>query len=119
MRVSLQAAFVIHRRNYRDTSLIVELFTPDYGRISAVARGARSGRSRGGNRAALLQPLTPLLCSWSGRSELKTLTGCEAQGPVFSLQGERLYSALYVNELISRLLHHTRCDAFILFGQLQ
>jgi DNA repair protein RecO (recombination protein O) len=106
MRVSLQPAHVIHRRPFRDSSLIVELFSPDYGRVAVVAKGARSGRSRGGSRSSLLQPFAPLLCSWTGRSELKTLTGCEADGAALMLQGERLYSGLYVNELVSRLLHH-------------
>jgi DNA repair protein RecO (recombination protein O) len=106
MRVPLQPVYVIHTRNYRDTSLLIELFSRDYGRLSLVAKGARSGKSRGGNRAALLQPFAPLLCSWSGRSELKTLTGCESDGLPLSLRRERLYSGLYVNELISRLLHH-------------
>jgi DNA repair protein RecO (recombination protein O) len=109
MRVSLQQAYVLHTRAYRDSSLLVELFSRDYGRVSMVAKGVkRDGRRKpaGGGQAALLQPFIPLLCSWSGRSALKTSTGCEARGVVHPLRGRRLYCGLYMNELLSRLLHH-------------
>jgi DNA repair protein RecO (recombination protein O) len=109
MRVSLQAAYVLHTRHYRDTSLLVEIFTREHGRVSLVAKGARpSGakRSRGGSQAALLQPFVPLLCSWSGRSSLRTSTGCEPRAPSLQLKGQRVYCGLYVNELMNRLLHH-------------
>jgi DNA repair protein RecO (recombination protein O) len=43
--------------------------------------------------------------SFSGRGELKTLTAREAAGTAVSLRGDRLYSGLYVNELLVRLLH--------------
>jgi DNA repair protein RecO (recombination protein O) len=71
-----------------------------------VARGAKSRRQRGGSTAALVQPFTPLQVSWSGRGSLKTLTGCEALGPALLLSGRRLYSGLYLNELLIRLLQH-------------
>lgn len=106
MRVQLQPAYVLHTRPYRDTSLLVELFTREYGRLSLVARGARGSRSRGGSLAALLRPFAPLLCSWSGRHELKTLTAVESSAPALVLMGDRLFSGLYVNELMVRLLHH-------------
>jgi DNA repair protein RecO (recombination protein O) len=78
--------------------------TPEHGRISLVARGARRSK-RGTSNAALLQVFTPLLLSFSGRGELKTLCGTEAAGPAKSLRGDNLFSALYVNELLVRLLH--------------
>ncbi len=109
MRVALQSAYVLHTRPYRDTSLLVELFSADCGWVSLVAKGARPGgktRSRGGSAAALLQPFTPLTCSWSGRSSLRNLTGCEQRAPRLMLEGERAYCGLYVNELMVRLLHH-------------
>jgi DNA repair protein RecO (recombination protein O) len=104
MRVNLQPAYILHSRPYRDSSVILEVFTPEHGRISALARGARR-KSRGGSAAALLQLFTPLLLSFSGRGELKTLTAREAAGTAVSLRGDRLYSGLYVNELLVRLLH--------------
>jgi DNA repair protein RecO (recombination protein O) len=104
MRVSLQPSYVLHSRPYRDSSALLEVFTAEYGRISLVARGARR-RSRGGSSSALLQPFIPLLLSFSGRTELKTLTATEAVGKVLMLRGERMFSGLYVNELLVRLLH--------------
>ncbi len=100
-KVQLAPGFVLHRRPYRDTSLLVEAFSPEYGRVGLVARGAASGRSR---RAALLQPFSPLLLSWSGRGELATLTSVEADGTPISLSGGTLYSGFYLNELLTRLL---------------
>ncbi len=106
MRVLLQSAYVLHTRPWRDSSALVDLFSSDHGRVSLLAKGARTGRrSRGGSRAALLQPFVPLLCSWSGRSSLRTCTGCEPRAAALALRGQRLYCGLYVNELTSRLLH--------------
>ncbi len=104
MRISLQPAYVLHSRPYRDSSALLEVLTAEYGRVSLVARGARR-RKRGGSVNALLQPFTPLLLSFSGRSELKTITATEAAGRPVPLRGDKLFSALYVNELLVRLLH--------------
>lgn len=104
MRVALQPAYILHSRPYRDSSAILEVFSAEHGRISLVAKGARR-RTRGGSNAALLQPFTPLLLSFSGRSEMKTLTQVESAGVALSLRGDRLFSGLYVNELLMRLLH--------------
>ena len=104
MRVDLQPAFVLHSRPYRDSSAIIELFTPEYGRLSVVGRGARrQGKRRRG--PLVTQPFVPLLVSWSGRSELKTLAACESAGQPRHLAGNGLYSGLYLNELLVRLLH--------------
>ena len=117
MRVRLQPGFILHSRAYRDTSSILEVFTPEYGRVSIVARGNRR-KSRGGASGALLQLFQPLLLSFSGRGELKTLTDRETAGPAYGLRGERLFSGLYINELLVRLLH--RYDAhpglFVAYG---
>ncbi len=104
MRVNLQPAYVIHSRPYRDTSAILEVFTAEYGRISVVARGGRRS-TRKGSKAALLQPFAPLLVSFSGRTELKTLSAIEAVKGMSAVRGERLFSGLYMNELLVRLLH--------------
>ncbi len=101
MPFQLQPAFILHSRPYRDTSLIVDILTEDFGRCGAVARGAR----KPGRRKALpLQLCQPLLLSCSGRGELLTLTQVESHGVAFSLVGDRLYSAMYLNELLTRLL---------------
>ena len=98
---TLVPACVIHRRDYQNTSLLLELFTPDEGRLPAIAKGAKSGRA---SRAALLQPFTPLLVSVRGRGEIKQLLKVEPDGRRHTLQGERLYCGFYLNELLMRLL---------------
>lgn len=100
-RVVLQPALVLHARAFRDTSLIVDLFTPDYGKLSAIARGARTQRSK---FRGVLQAFIPLVVSWSGRSELVTLQTAEPNAPPYPLGSEALLSALYINELMVRLL---------------
>ena len=100
-RVELIPAFLIHRRDYRNTSLLLELFTPIDGRLPAIAKGAKSGRS---SRAMLLQPFSPLRVSLSGRGEVKRLTDVETDGRPFRLSGERIYCGFYLNELLMRLI---------------
>ena len=97
----LQPAFILHSRPYRDTSLILELLTPEYGRIGCVARGARRDKQR---RQQSLQPFAPLLVSLLGRGELKTLGPVENAGRALWLKGRAVYAGLYVNELLVRLL---------------
>lgn len=102
-RVSLQPAYVLHRRPFQNSSLLIDFLTLDYGRIRVVARGARREKSRS---RALLQLFSPLLVSFSGRGEVKTLGQVEAQLAPISLQGEQLFSGLYMNELLVRLFHN-------------
>ncbi|MCY3566609.1 MAG: DNA repair protein RecO [Gammaproteobacteria bacterium] len=101
-RVLLQPAYVIHRRPFRNTSLLVDFFCPEHGPIAAVARGARRGKSR---MHGLLQAFQPLRISFSGRGDVKTLTNAESAGAAVPLTGERLFSGFYINELLSRMLH--------------
>ncbi len=100
-RIDREPAFVLHRRPYRETSLIVELLTARHGRIAGVARGARSARS---GLRAFGQPFRPLEIGWSRRGELATLTGAEPIGQVVTLTGRALWCGLYANELLLRLL---------------
>lgn len=111
-QVLLQPAYVLHQRAYRDSSAIVELFTPEHGRVGVVAKGIKRPKSpwRG-----LLQPFQPLRVSWLGGGELKTLTGVDAQGMALQLPPSTLASGFYLNELLMRLL--ARLDAQLtLFG---
>lgn len=103
MRVELQPAYVLHARDYRDTSLIVDLITPDYGRLAVVARGARGRKGKSGVKQ-LLAPFQPLLISFQGKGDLKTMTAVEPAATTRFLTGKLLYSALYLNELMIRLL---------------
>ena len=104
MRIESQPAYILHTRNYRDSSLIVDFLTPDYGRVSGVVKGVRSNSKSAKQRRSIIQPFVSLLISWSGKSELKTITQFESRGVPIALQGKRLFSGLYVNELLSRLL---------------
>jgi len=102
MRIALQPAFVLHHRAYRETSILLDLFTEEYGRVAVIARGVRQNRSR---LRSLLQPFVPLLVSWQGNSELMTMLTAESNGYSRQLRGECLFSGLYLNELLMRVLH--------------
>lgn len=100
-RVLLQPAYVLHRRAYRETSFLVELFTKEHGRLTVVAKGVRKLRS---TSSGLLQPFVPVLVSWAGKGELMALSHIEANGEVVRLQGECLFAGFYLNELLMCLL---------------
>ncbi|MCX2976627.1 DNA repair protein RecO [Candidatus Marimicrobium litorale] len=104
MRVNLQPGYVIHSRPYGDSSALLDVFTAEFGRVGLVAKGARR-QTRKGSKAGLLQPFIPLLLSFSGGNELKTLRSVESAPGRVELVGDRLFSGLYVNELLVRLLH--------------
>ena len=95
------AAYVLHTRPYRETSVLVDFLTLDQGRVSAVARGARRPNSQ---LRSVLQPFQPLYINLAGRHELKNLRVAEAAGIMPSLTGNSLICGLYVNELLQRLL---------------
>lgn len=100
-RVDAQPAFVLHSIPFRETSLIVEVFSRDFGRVALVARGARRPRSaiRG-----LLMAFQPLELGWAGRGEVLTLIKAEWQGGQPLLSGKALFCAYYLNELLLHLL---------------
>lgn len=101
MRVDLQPAYILHSRPYRDTSLLVDLLTPDFGRVTAIARGVRKTKTP---KRQLLNPFSRLLVCWQGKSDMKLLTSFEADNHFLSPKGNHLYSAFYLNELLVRLL---------------
>jgi len=94
---SLGPAYILHSRKYRDSSLIVELFTAKDGRVAGVIRGARKSKS------GIVQPFSPLLVAYQGRSDLKTITKIEVLS-IGSLVGENLFIGMYVNEILFHLL---------------
>jgi len=100
-RTDNEPGFVLHSYPFRETSLIVEVFTRQHGRLALIARGARRPRSllRG-----QVQPFTPLLLSWFGKSEVRTLHGAEWQGGLAPLAGMPLLCGFYLNELLLKLL---------------
>jgi DNA repair protein RecO (recombination protein O) len=96
-----QPVYVLHSYPFKETSLVVELFTRDFGRVAAVAKGARRPRSA---MRGMLQSFQPLLGAWSGKLELKTLHSLEWYAGLLMLQGEALMCGFYMNELLLRLL---------------
>ena len=108
MSIECHQAFILHRRPYRETSQIIDLFCQDIGKVSLVYKGGRSGtRMRKGSP----QPFTLLQVEDFGRGSLKTLKSIEAQTQVVPLAGNKLFIAMYVNELLYRLLQaETACD---------
>ena len=97
----MQPGFVLHRRRYGDTSLLLDVFSRDAGRLSLIAKGALGKRHRG---ASGLEPFVPLLLEWRGRGEVHTLTGFDTADDGARLAGTRLYCGFYLNELLTRLL---------------
>ena len=88
-----QATYVLHSRPYKETSALVDFFTP-LGRLRAVLRGAR------GKAGALARPFVPLEAEWRGRGELKTVARLESAGIPNLLNGQALFSGLYLNEAV-------------------
>ena len=100
-KVDGQPAFVLHTYAFRETSLIVEVFSRDFGRVALLARGAR--RPRSPMRGVLLA-FQPLELAWAGRGEVQTLIRAEWQGGQPLLSGKALFCAYYLNELLMQLL---------------
>lgn len=98
-----QRGFVLHRREYRETSLLVDFFTEHNGRITLIAKGARRIRSP---LKSALQPFTPLLLRWTGKGELKTLTKAEPASLALPMQTISLYSGFYINEVLVKTLEN-------------
>lgn len=98
-----QRGFVLHRREYSESSLLVDFFTENHGRITLLAKGARRVRSP---LKALLQPFTPLLLHWGGKGELKTLLKVESASLTLPMTSLSLYSGFYVNEVLARVLEN-------------
>ncbi len=98
----LDQAYVLHSRSFRNTSLIVEIFTREHGKFSVVARGARQNKSP---FYSLLQPFTQLLMQWGGGGEMPTLYSAELNSKPSNLLNQQIYSGFYLNELLMHLLH--------------
>jgi DNA repair protein RecO (recombination protein O) len=100
-KVDGQPAYVLHSYPFRETSLIVEVFTRDFGRMALLARGAR--RPRAAIRG-LLMGFQPLELGWAGKGEVLTLMKAEWVGGQPLLTGEALFCGYYLNELLMHLL---------------
>ncbi|GAB4212295.1 MAG: DNA repair protein RecO [Rhodoferax sp.] len=100
-RVNHEAAFVLHRHDWRESSLILELFTRQHGRLALLAKGVKRPSS---SFRPILLPLQPLRVSFGGDAEIKTLKAAEWQGGHVMPTGDALMAGYYLNELLLRLL---------------
>ena len=100
-RISDEPAYVLHRYDWSESSLILEVFTRHHGRIALVAKGAK--RPSSSFRPVLL-PLQPLQLAYGGEAEIRTLKGAEWMGGHVMPTGESLLSGYYLNELLLQLL---------------
>lgn len=130
MKAELENAYVLHSRPFKDTSLLVDFFTENFGRITLVAKGARQQKKKGN---FLLQPFVSLKISWQGKGQLKTLTSTEITTAIVdddkiididknnkNLEKKYLYSGFYANELLTYLLpfDEPNSDIFSLYANL-
>ena len=98
----MDRGYVLHTYPYRETSLILQVWTEHHGRLGLVAKGARRPKSAS---RSLLVPFQPLALSWFGRGELKTLKCAEPAMAALPLAGGALFCAFYLNELLLKLTH--------------
>ncbi len=112
-RVTDQPGYILRRRDWRETSLILDVLTREHGCVSLLAKGARRA-----SRQARYEPFVALSLSWSGRADLKTLTGID--GETLAVDAGNYLPLLYVNELISALLprHEANDAVFDAYGEL-
>ncbi|MGI9228454.1 MAG: DNA repair protein RecO [Gammaproteobacteria bacterium] len=102
MRVELHPCYILHSREYRETSLILEVFSAEHGRLGVVAKG---GRKEKNNKRALMQPGREVNMAWVIRGEMGTLTAIESGEGHDLPAGGPLIGVFYMNELLIRLLH--------------
>ena len=100
-RVDGQAAYVLHLHPFSETSLVVDVFSRDHGRVPLLARGARRPRSA---MRGMLMSFQPLELGWFGGGEVKTLARVEWLGGMPLLGGRCLLLGYYLNELLLKML---------------
>ena len=96
----MDKGYVLHSYPYRETSLILQVWTEKHGRLGLVAKGARRPKS---SSRSVLVPFQPIALDWFGRGELRTLKTAEPASPATPLGGASLLSAFYLNELLLKL----------------
>ncbi|MBN9408563.1 MAG: DNA repair protein RecO [Burkholderiales bacterium] len=115
-----EPSFVLHRYDWSESSLILEVFTRRHGRVALVAKGAKRPSS---NFRPILLPMQPLQLAWSGDGEIRTLKGAEWVGGHVMPTGDALLSGYYASELLMRLLprddpHPALFDAYAALMQV-
>lgn len=101
VRVVNQPSFVLHSYPYKETSLIVDVFSRDHGRVALVAKGAKRPHSK---LRGVLQTFQPLALGWSGKSEVRNLTSAEWLGGLLPLEKAALLCGFYLNELLVKFV---------------
>ncbi|MES2942725.1 MAG: DNA repair protein RecO [Pseudomonadota bacterium] len=119
-RITDEPAYVLHRYDWSESSLILEVFTRTYGRVALIARGAKKPSS---SFRPILLPLQPLHVAFGGDAEVRSLKSAEWQGGHVMPTGDALLSGYYLNELLMRLLarddpHPVLFDAYAATVQL-
>lgn len=111
MILKIQPAFILHSRPYRETSMLLTLFMPEMGKVSASLRGVRSASKSARQKQAWLQPFQPLMVEWreTPTQQLDWLTpqNIEPQGLAYGLKADAALCGLYLNELLYRLIQPT------------
>ncbi|HEU4622032.1 MAG TPA: DNA repair protein RecO [Burkholderiaceae bacterium] len=115
IRIHHEPGYVLHATPYKETSLVAQVFTRHHGRVALIAKGAKRPHSALRNALSSLQPL---LLDWTGRGDVKTLTGAHWVGGQAPLRGRALLCGFYCNELLLRLLaredaHEDLFDAYV------
>lgn len=100
----MELAYLLHMRPYRETSAMVDLLSQEHGPVRAIVKGLKRSSKASQHLRGTLQPFQPILCEWRGQGELKNLIKAEAHAGGRSFRNEALYSAIYVNELVTKLL---------------
>jgi DNA repair protein RecO (recombination protein O) len=112
-RVEHEPGYLLHSYPWRETSLIIEVFTRNHGRMALVAKGAKRPTS---HFRGVLTAFCPLLLAWSGRAEIKTLVRAEWCGGLAPLRGHALLAGFYLNELLVRLMARGDAHANLFAG---
>jgi len=102
MKVELTPCYILHRRDYRETSLILEVLSKEHGRVSLVAKGAKRNKKQQG---VSYSPYQKYLMSWVSKTELGTLIDVELASVMNPLNPQQMMLGFYVNEIVLRLLH--------------
>jgi len=116
-RIADEPAFVLHRYDWSESSLILEVFTRHYGRVALVAKGAKKPTS---SFRPILLPLQPLHVAFGGDAEIRTLRSAEWQGGHVMPTGDALLSGYYLNELLITLLARDdpHAELFDIYAQI-
>lgn len=99
--IELEPSFILHIRPFKETSAIIDFFSRNHGRVSAVANGLKRKKSK---FRGIAHPFTPVLATFNDKNSLFTLNALEQNGRVVNLPGIKLLSGLYINELLIKLL---------------